>query len=104
MYLIKGLRWGRGQSIRDVDSYEIARFSRKKEAKGQTRHQRNSTGELLLEKYWEYYWIWEYFEEGEDYYIFRVSSVDGLENEHHIFLVEEEDGYEAGTGFPKTNH
>jgi len=89
MYLIKSLRISRAQSLRDiVPPWEIARFTRKKEAKGQTRAQRNSLGNLLLEKYAKLDYVFNYYEY-DDYYIFIIEDLDGIVHEAHVFMVEE---------------
>lgn len=91
MYLIKSIRISRGQSLKEIEGpWEIARSNRKKEAKGLTRMQRNSLGELLLEKYRHYSYVFNYYEY-EDYYIFLIEDLDGIVHEAHVFMVEEND-------------
>lgn len=75
----------RGQSLRDSSPFEVARFSRWKEATGQAKALRNSYGDLLVEKFWEQEYILEY-EEYDNYYIFNILDNEGLFHECHIWV------------------
>lgn len=91
MYVIKELRINKGQSWDGLKPNEIARYSRKKLAKGETRAQRNSLGNLLLEKYWQVKYVFNYYEEAEDYYIFIIELDGEIVYEAHVFMEEIEE-------------
>lgn len=85
VYLVKELRISRGQSWNELRPYEIARYSRIKLARGETRAQRNSIGNLLLEKFSHYKYVFNYYEY-DDYYIFIIEDLDGIAHETHVFM------------------
>jgi hypothetical protein len=86
VFAIKSLRITRGQTV-NIDPWVIAEFSRVKEARGQTKMQRNSLGELLLEKFWHYSWEFIHYEYG-NHYIFMILDTHGLYHEAHVYMEE----------------
>lgn len=90
MYLIKCTRVTRGQ-IGNLEPYIIGRFTRVREARGQCRHQRNSLGLLLLEKYNSYKDIFDYQEIGENHYMFTISDLEGIVHEAHVWMEVEDE-------------
>jgi hypothetical protein len=74
----------RGQ-LHNLGPYVIATLSRVREARGQAKMQRNSLGNLLLEKFWHPKWIFSYFEY-ESHYIFIIEDEQGIYHEAHIYM------------------
>lgn len=84
-YVVKCTRITRGQ-YGCLEPNVLGRFTRLKEARGQCKHQRNSLGDLLLEKFNSYKDIFEYEELGEDHYKFTISDLEGIVHEAHVWL------------------
>lgn len=83
MYSVNVLRIMRGQSL-EIKPYEVARYSRLKLARGQTKAQRNSEWEVLDKHLGD--WCFINYYEYDDYYVFILEDIEGIFMEVHIYM------------------
>lgn len=85
MYVVKCLRRSRGQRDNLEPFILSGPYTRLREAKGECKAQRNSLGELLMQKY-ETSPLTLYYFEWKSYYVFTLEDADGIDFEAHIYL------------------